>query len=78
MACGKSKRQIEELLADRAPKPDVDLSIRKCPEKGGGLARARPAEKAVRAGSQQSPGDSETVVTSTTAWIKWLAEVDDG
>ena len=38
-AAGKSKREVEELVAELAPKPDVPASIRKLPER----RKAEPA-----------------------------------
>jgi hypothetical protein len=42
----KSKRQIEELLAELAPRPDVPASIRKLPEPRGGLLSGQGVEAA--------------------------------
>jgi hypothetical protein len=39
-ACGKSKRQVQELLARRFPRPEVASSIRKRPCAGAGAAPA--------------------------------------
>jgi hypothetical protein len=43
-AAHKSKRQVEELVAELAPKPDVPATVRKLPEraKPAPLARLRP------------------------------------
>ena len=40
-AKGKSKRAIEEIVADLAPKPPVADSVRKLPERGAPTARAQ-------------------------------------
>ncbi len=48
-ACGKSKRQIAQLLADRAPQPDAPTRIRKLPRSKGAQSSAGQAnaQKAV-------------------------------
>ena len=43
-ACGKSKREIEELVATLAPRPNVPAGIRKLPDPSPGRARAMPTE----------------------------------
>ncbi|HEY7514867.1 MAG TPA: hypothetical protein VIC87_10340, partial [Vicinamibacteria bacterium] len=43
-AVHKSKRQIEEILAERAPRPDVPALIRKLPVRPTRAPLARPAE----------------------------------
>jgi len=40
----KSKRAIEQLLADRAPKPDAPSSVRRLPQKGSGAAWIKPLD----------------------------------
>jgi hypothetical protein len=40
-ACGKSKREVQELVARLSPRPDVVPSIRKVPRKAGGIDVAR-------------------------------------
>jgi hypothetical protein len=48
-AAGKSKREIEELIAELSPSPDVPATIRKLPERSP--KRGRPAEGAARPSS---------------------------
>jgi 5-methylcytosine-specific restriction endonuclease McrA len=57
LARHKSKRAIEELVADRSPKPDVPALVRKLPE-AGPLARrsaSRPKAEAVPSAPVPSP-----------------------
>ena len=39
---GKSKREVEQLLASRFPKPDVPDRIRKLPQRGAAAIAAQP------------------------------------
>jgi len=50
-AAGKSKRQLEQLLAERFPKPDVPSTIRKLPEPRSAL----PSESGQAVGSEPRP-----------------------
>jgi hypothetical protein len=85
-AAYKSKRQIEELVAELAPRPDVPASIRKLPEPrvgAGGLPRGQGAEAAtselfldgVEALAEQAPG-AETGTSAAT--VEWTATVLQG
>ena len=49
-ACHKSKRQIEELLAELSPKPDVPAGIRKLP---AGSAKTKPPMPLVELGPER-------------------------
>ena len=53
-ATHKSKRQIEVLVADLAPRPDVPTSIRKLPDRSAGTS-ATPAMTASNDGRQLGP-----------------------
>jgi hypothetical protein len=44
MACGRTKREVERLLAERFPRPDVPARIRKLPETAPGAGSATPAQ----------------------------------
>ena len=55
-ACGKSKRQIEVLVADLHPKPDVPDSVRKLPEpRSAEGAGPRPRDPAPASPSRAAP-----------------------
>jgi hypothetical protein len=81
-AAHKSKREIEELLAELAPRPDIPASIRKLPEARGSLqggqAEAATSElrpDGVGAPAAQTPG----VETGTlAAAAPWMATVPQG
>jgi hypothetical protein len=64
LCSGKSRRQVDELLAARFPKPDVRESIRRLPNPPGVARAARvheatPAEVPTAAGSVGGNGDLE-------------------
>ena len=57
-ACDKNKRQVQELLARRFPKPDVASSVRKLPASNG-MADPGAALNEATPSSAPSPGESE-------------------
>ena len=64
----KSKRAIEQLLADRAPKPDVPSSVRRLPQKGSGAAWIKPLDSSEprEAAKLDEEGSSERNASART------------
>jgi hypothetical protein len=54
----KSKRAIEEMLADRAPKPDVPAQVRRLPEPACSAPTRLPSVQPADASGPTVPGDS--------------------
>jgi hypothetical protein len=61
-AAGKSKREVEELVAKLAPKPDVPAAIRKLPEARGPASPQPPppAQVPMSTGARSTPAVGET------------------
>jgi hypothetical protein len=81
-AARKSKRQIEELLAELAPRPEVPASIRKLPEARGSLqgGQAEAATRELRpdgAGAQAVQAPAPETGTSAAAG-EWTGAVQQG
>ena len=71
-ACGKRKRQVQELLAARFPQPDVPCSIRKLPAPRSEPPRALPIEV------PRSPGRRGTHVGWALPVLRWVHEEQGG
>lgn len=53
-ACKKTKREVEQLVATRCPKPDVASSVRKLPDRNAALAAARLSSPSATGNSPQT------------------------
>ncbi len=64
-AAGKSKRQVERLIAQRFPKPDVPSQVHKLPEPSPPRARSQDECAQVELPASEQPGASDPVVAAT-------------
>ena len=61
-AVHRTKRQVEELVAEMAPRPDVPALVRRLPERGSATAATRSAQA-----SAGTPADSATPAGPVTS-----------
>jgi hypothetical protein len=72
-ACGKSKREVEKLVAERFPKPDVPTTVRKLPERRACAgATLQPEAEATGAASESvgAPGTEGAAGAPAARWAE--------